>query len=384
MNSIRYPPSTPKRGRRRSRRSQRGSGGRNTSPGPRRGRGTPRTNRFCRPSRRSYGDGYSNPAPRYTDSPHTPFGERRGSYWRSCAGEDTTGSPWPYSERPKSPAYSPEAELSEDGLLTDPHKKIPVVVSPNTRERSFSDIMNGAFDFQKSPKGLGNRLAEVGGPSTIDRKFHSPFDPLYSSPENPVADWPSPTRAGKRNASSQIGPLGKQAKSSHAPDSQSCVSNPNTATNMPPVGNQTGSVTVGFTLPSPTTREPSPELMHLLEMIRQNTDRSRELSDMVANYISRHSPDSLEAAPIAGETKTLLCKDIISSKDLLSPPRRPSAIACGGDSPDPPRDNLNHPRGHMIDKNDVGSKSPYKSRDPSCDGERGMQLKIGRICYLVG
>ena len=221
---------------------------------------------------------------------------------------------------PNLSSYPPDGEVSEDALLTGPHKTIPIVVSPNTRERSFSEIMNGAFNLEKSPKDLGKKLVEAAESYHKNRQAQNPFGPSPANRRDTAEEWSTPTRASKRNASSAIGPMtNKQAKSTHVSGIQVSGTDLDSAATLPSAAYQAEPVTVAFTMPRPTRCDQSPELMHLLELIRQNTERSKELFDMVEDYIKKHSSKEQEAAPVSEMQESLVAKDLISINTMLSP-----------------------------------------------------------------
>lgn len=327
--------------------------------------GPPRSNRNRRgrpPRRGSYyrGGGYPRPADR---------GFRRVAR-ETLSPRQHNRTPFNYEPEPVfSPSSDRDERVSRGNGFLGPPRKIPMIISPNTRERSYSDIMNGAFDLEKSPVALGKRLSASASQHTKDWLLQSPFG-RQQCLEDRQPDLATPTRRGKRTASSQIGNVGKQVKADTltADDDDTCPI-PGLG-DLSPFGNQMGTVTVGMSQVGNMFPTNSVGLSNLLEMVQKNLQRSNQLADLVFNYINQHSADSQEKAPVLGGMKAHSLEDITQKMQPEMMPRIP-AIACGGDSPDPPRDNSRFSRGHMIDQLDI-SKSPLKSPEPTYDGTKGM------------
>ncbi|KAL1958629.1 hypothetical protein VTO42DRAFT_4226 [Malbranchea cinnamomea] len=286
----------------------------------------------------------------------------------------------PFNFRPE-PVFSPFSDKEEwlggNDLLGEP-RKIPMIISPNARETSFSEIMNGAFDLDKSPMGLGRRLAATTQTDAKELLLQSPFG-IPPAPEKTQLDMSTPTCSSKRHASSQIGNIEKQIKSLESSSKPDTGRNPaSQAEYLDSVSlfNQTNPATVTFMNPRMRAPTQPPDFAKLLEMVQRNAQQSKELVDLVTNYINRHSADAQEKAPVLGSFGTQFSEDIIS-KTHVDTAAQTSTLACGGDSPDPPRDNSKVCRGHMIDRIDIISKSPLKTPDP---GREGRQVECQSAC----
>ena len=244
-----------------------------------------------------------------------------------------------------------------------------MIVSPRSREMSFSEIMKGAFDLEKSPLSLGKRLFASAEQQPKDWIMESPFN-RESWQKDRQLDLNTPTRPGKRNASTELGNMEKHLKvdTSTANDAGTSI---NQSVEAPqPLVNQTGTVAVNFTRAPRLISKRNVELTRLLEMVQQNVRRSNELADLVTNYINQHSADSQEKAPVMHGVKPFSPEDLSQKLHVETEPFH-SSLACGGDSPDPPRDNSKFARGHMIDKLDILAKSPLDTPEPTHDAAKG-------------
>ena len=276
------------------------------------------------------------------------------------------------------PLFSPTSDHEawpgrNKGFLAPP-PKIPMIVSPRSREMSYSEILNGAYDLEKSPLALGKRLTASAEQQTKDWLLESPFNRgLWQKDRQ--GDLDTPTRRGKRNASTEIGNVGKHLKADTLTAGIAETGTTQTVEDSLPLVNQTGTVAVNFTQAPRLAPKRNLELTRLLDMVQQNVQRSNELADLVTNYINQHSADSQEKAPVMRGVKPFSPDDISQKMQIETEPRL-STLACGGDSPDPPRDNSKFARGHMIDKLDILAKSPLKTPEPAYDAAQGMRPKF--------
>lgn len=261
------------------------------------------------------------------------------------------------------------------GMYPPQQKKIPQIISPNARDQSFTEIMNGAFDLEKSPLSLGKKLANNPTLRTKDWVFQHPFDVSNNSdPE----DLPSPTpvRSGKRVASSLLGPTVKQTKSARASFERVDHSPPVSAVesrNPFPTETRNNDVTVGFTVSSGDVSPQPTELSHLMQMIQRNTEQSKELAGLVLKYLRKTRGSWNDDLPGTGHLEQVCAESLAHKQQSYSGPQI-ATLAGGGDSPDPPRDHRNPFRGHMIDRVDFNMGT---TADESSEPLSGSESESG-------
>ncbi|KAK2875137.1 hypothetical protein FQN49_001741 [Arthroderma sp. PD_2] len=224
------------------------------------------------------------------------------------------------------------------------------------QEKAFSEIMSGAFDLKKSPLCLGRRLANVD--------------------TNPASNWllqqPNPfgvqRQPGKRAASSQMTPpteTHKKANSSSSSES-----------NYPPRAGQNETITVGLGYEHGGLNPTPSDLAHLAQLIQQNTEQSTELKQLLSTYLNQRQEEmGSRQSTDRGCNRTLERPE--ENDGLLDP--GPHVANGGGDSPDPPHDDLNAFRGHMVDCVEMASESNSKS---GSDAESGS-TKVTSIGSLI-
>jgi hypothetical protein len=376
MNTDRYPPpATPcsRRG------SYHANDARNTPTGARSWHPAPRGLPYRGSLPHYHGNsGHPRPFRRSRRPPAwqrtTPVRTGSGNSYASYASyADSSDSHYGYASKPAASPPQPQDDWSGNNGFLDAPRKVPVIVSPTSREKSFTEIMNGAFDLKKSPRGLGRRLAAV-APYPMKKE---PTDTAFGDEASGFDDWLTPTKRSKRIASSQMGPSwGKQVKTSpHASDRR--VADPLFRPMEPfPPANESRSITVGFSRPGQTRAGRPPELARLLSLVRENTEQSQRLAGLVKDYLDRHSPAGQEVAPILGQLASNPFKEI-PSKLQTEPVAQVPAIAYGGDGPDPPRDYLNVFRGHMVDQVEVNCKSAQDTPTGSNCGGQGVFVLRG-------
>lgn len=258
-----------------------------------------------------------------------------------------------------------------------------MTVSPKTRERSFTDIMNGAFDLAKSPMSLGRKLSK---PTQSGQFFHHSLDEPDSDTETPMMVCPDPAQAGRKVASSSEGSpfvkLPRSALASSSSEENDSVPSLSPATETT---HQDQAVTVGFGL-LPTSMPPDqPELDLLLKMMRRNTEQSKKMTDLITKLMEKTSSKSQETAPVKGEINQLPVKQLNDGRDFPAGPQV-ATLAGGGDSP--PHNASNPFRGHMIDRLDFdmgGTTSIDNSvLSPKCASETTTGKSASGVDELRG
>lgn len=271
--------------------------------------------------------------------------------------------------------FDAEDTWEAPGFSSQP-RKIPQMISPNAREQSFTEIMNGAFDLEKSPLSLGKKLANNIKPTPTDWNLQDPFNDESSVHlEDFIATTPTPVRSINQNFAALSGRPSKQMTTHDnyfKPDAQfSSMKHVKTEDPLPlaPAGDD---ITVGLALAGDMATPPTVNFDRLLQMIQQNTAQSKELYTLLSTYLNkgrglRHDSSSSANVSSRGSTKQIPMKD----QSDLAP--QIATLACGGDSPDPPRDHTDPFRGHMIDRMD----DMRSSMDASSDAHTRTQSEAG-------
>lgn len=217
-------------------------------------------------------------------------------------------------------------------------------MSPRTREKTFTEIMNHAFDLRKSPMGLGRRLSSGGRPDGW--LLQSPITPPSSCGESSFTRT-SPMRSGKRVASSDVGPSFKQPKTES--DSSPSSASRRKDSGTPDIN--------GWDIPANHKSDSedmaldAQGISKLVDIMRSNIRQSKELTDLFAKFIEQTTTDQYQRTSRSNSTRSQVAKPVKytetpGSGSLSSVPGN------GGDSPDPPRD-PNPFRGHMIERQDI-------------------------------
>ncbi|ODH47926.1 hypothetical protein GX48_05948 [Paracoccidioides brasiliensis] len=310
--------------------------------------------RFPKPSERKYKALYP--------ASHLPYwdylnGGRRGfPRYPSSAGSGDQGN-----------SASCEPYPPHEGLLVQP-TTIPQMITPNTREKAFSEIVNGTFDFEKSPFSLGKTLASSATISDESR--------LLNGLPNPFGLDTTSSKSG--SSSSMVDQSKKQAAPSENLQQGNSVNNARIMStagqyaaiekpyNLLQDQSQTDSYTVGFGSAPNTNSTETEEFHQLLQMIELHTQQSQDLADLVSTYLSRGGSYG-DIRSVAG----------VIHKFYNKPPRRlnqnpegilqVASLPGGGDSPDPPRDHRIPFRGHMIDRVDTGQPAVNKGENKNGD-----------------
>ncbi|KLJ08438.1 hypothetical protein EMPG_16124 [Blastomyces silverae] len=216
---------------------------------------------------------------------------------------------------------------SEGSLLEHPIN-IPQMVTPSTRENTFTEAMNGAFDLTKSPLWLGRKLAAATLPEKESWLLQNPRNPFGSDSNSHTGSSSSMTDQSQKEAHN----------TNRFVESQ----------------NQSDRMTVEFGLAQSPTAIETDEFSQLLQSIELHSRQSKGLADMVSSYLEGDGSHS-DINSAVGD---------VNNKFYTKPLRRPNqssecnlqvaSLPGGGDSPDPPRDHSTPFRGHMIDRIDSG------------------------------
>ncbi|KAK2804175.1 hypothetical protein FQN50_006717 [Emmonsiellopsis sp. PD_5] len=236
-----------------------------------------------------------------------------------------------------------------------PSGLIPQMVTPNSASgKTFTEIMNRAYDLKKSPLCLGKKL---GASATVPR---SPW--LLRNPFNPFGSDSSSTTGSSSSSSNQSGKFTTLAGHLQQPcpsgERNEPMSHPildsRDHKNIPWKKNKSDSVTVGFGLTDDAVLTEPEEFSKLLQMIKLHNQQSKDLKELVSNYMDRAS----------GRSKGISSRVVNVGKFSTKPLRRRNqnsdgnlkvaSLPGGGDSPDPPRDHQIPFKGHMIDRVDTG------------------------------
>ncbi|WEW60709.1 hypothetical protein PRK78_006196 [Emydomyces testavorans] len=271
---------------------------------------------------------------RFLKDQSPPRWKRKGDYWR----------PNRVLDNPSNRLEPMFSSLSVDDWREDNREGCDLQkkpqISPNTRELSFAEIMNGAFDSNCSPQLLKNGAS---------LKPPDPFD-IESPNTKPEMDISSPFEKGKKSI--PRAPLfGRHTPCYLSSEPASLSVPPNAIYLPPPALRETSSeaVTAGFASGPPLTSEPR-EMTRLLEMIEQNPGRSKELADLVFDFLGKYPKTSQGTAPKANGTG-FAARYIHQNKAQSPVSPQVATIAGGGDSP--PRYPNDTFRGHMVERPDV-------------------------------
>ncbi|OJD20895.1 hypothetical protein ACJ73_07767 [Blastomyces percursus] len=222
-------------------------------------------------------------------------------------------------------ACLPSKPCTSEGCLPEHPISIPHMVTPSVGENTFTEAMNGAFDFTQSPLWLGRKLAAA----TLPEK--EPW--LLQNPRNPFS---SDTNSHTSSSSSMTDRSQKEAHHSNRFVKRQ---------------NQSDRMTVGFGLTqSPTTVE-TDEFSHLLQSIELHTRQSKGLADMVSSYLEGDGSHSVINSAV-GDVNKFHTKPLRRPNQSAECNLQVASLPGGGDSPDPPRDHNTPFRGHMIDRID--------------------------------
>ncbi|EFR03742.1 hypothetical protein MGYG_06741 [Nannizzia gypsea CBS 118893] len=212
---------------------------------------------------------------------------------------------------------------------------IPRVVPGVSQENVFSEIMNGAFDLEKSPTSLGQKLANI--------DIKPPSDWLLQQ-SNPFGTQNQQQR--KRAASSQITPPAETYKKANSSSSDR--------------SNRTEPALAELSYKTDTLGPGEPGLSTLVHLIQQNTKQSAELKNLLLAYLhQKEGGTNSHQVSISGSDTARQSTD--ENDRMLSP--GPHVANGGGESPDPPHGSKGIFRGHMIDC--VGVESASDSRSNS-------------------
>ncbi|PGH01751.1 hypothetical protein GX51_05067 [Blastomyces parvus] len=223
-------------------------------------------------------------------------------------------------------SLSSKPYASEGNLLEHPIN-IPQMVTPSTRENTFTEAMNGAFDLTKSPLWLGRKLAAARLPEKESCLLQNSRNPFGSDTNSHTGSSSSTTDQSQRKAHNSRGSV-----KSH---------------------NQSDRMTVGFSLAqSPTTIE-TDEFARLLQSIELHSRQSKGLVDMVSSYLDGDGSHS-DVNSAVGDVNKFYTKPLRRPNQSSECNLQVASLPGGGDSPDPPRDHITPFRGHMIDRVDSG------------------------------
>lgn len=254
---------------------------------------------------------------------------------------------------------SPSSKQSQSEESTDGSNPKPQLMSPHTREKTYTEIMNHAFDLKDSPLGLGRRLS-CGLKPRDGWLLQSPMTPPSSYGESSFTRT-SPMRSGKRVASSDARPSFKQIKT----DSDSSPSSMRTRRNDDSCINA-WDIPADYRRNSGSLVRDEPEAGKLLDMMRSNIRQSKELTDLFEKFVQQTINDpnqqDFRSNRTASQTdKPLKCTETPGASS------QGSAVGSGGDGSDPPRDPNNPFRGHMVDRQDIGATDTESESDQKPD-----------------
>lgn len=352
---------------------------------------------FGRPERPNSYHGAYSPARRGLKA-RSQFikGARPGRNWRN--GPPATPRPSPKPLNPTGPVLSMHdlssifgsnssslsSNHSGSGESTDGSNPKPQMMSPRTKEKTFTEIMNHAFDLTNSPSGLGRRLSSSGKPND-GWLLQSPMTPPSSCGESSFTRT-SPMRSGKRVASSDASPSFKQIKTSidsspssaNRSNNDSCIDRWDIPTDY---RDNSGNMVLD-----------EPEVGKLLDMMRSNIQQSKELTDLFAKFVQQTITDPNQQDFQSDRTGSQTGKPVKHTETPGSSSHG-SAVGSGGDGPDPPRDPNNPFRGHMIDRQDIEVTDTESESDQKPDlgmldnlqslsspPTRGQPIPLGNGC----
>lgn len=258
-----------------------------------------------------------------------------------------------------------ESGESADGLVTKPR-----IMSPRTREKTFTEIMNHAFDLTSSPMDLGRRL------STSEKSYdgwllQQPMSPPSSCGKSSFTRT-SPMRSGKRVASTDARPSFKQIKT----DSDSSPSSVDRRNNKNCIDIDGWDIPTEYSRNSGGTESNALEASKLLDRMRSNIRQSQELADLFAKFVQQTITDPSQRDSGSDRTGSQTSKP----HEHTETPRgssHSSGVGNGGDSPDPPRDPNNYFRGHMIEKQYISATDTESETDQRSG--RGKQDNFQRL-----
>ncbi|KAF3481444.1 uncharacterized protein GIQ15_04203 [Arthroderma uncinatum] len=285
------------------------------------GRTPPRYHRYNRLYNRP--QTFSQPVPPYPNPPRLPYYNWQSGNWAR----------WKETPSPTLCSSPFRNRASKGNSLSAPQGRVSRMVSDDTQENAFSEIMNGEFDLKKSPLSLGRKLANVNTNSAANWLLNQP---------NPFG---TPTQPGKRAASSQLTPPPETYKKSNSSSSGQ--------SNYPPGPSKDETITVGLGYRQDARNQVSWELSHLAQLIQQNTEQSTELGQILSMYLNQRRQEigSQRGTDRGSDQNPERPED---GDGMLSP--GPHVANGGGDSPDPPHDDKNTFRGHMIDCVEMNSE----------------------------
>ncbi|EEP80508.1 predicted protein [Uncinocarpus reesii 1704] len=242
--------------------------------------------------------------------PRSPKRCRRRPRWRQNKLSDDTANPL----RSMFSSLSVNDQKAETGVDCTPEKKFQAC-SPNTRERSFAEIINGALD--QNPSGEAS-----GFPNPFGNPGRHPFQPTLnaSSPEIKVEP---------------ISPV-------------SLFSGPPQPRSQMPTTGALGNFGFGSDQNLFGPKEPS---RRLLELVRLNHHRSKELAELVDNFLRRYPGYSQEQHPKTSGNSHGSDHEGQDNGGFLPVAPYVATIPGGGDSP--PRYPNGTFRGHMVDQPDA-------------------------------
>ncbi|PGH18599.1 hypothetical protein AJ79_00378 [Helicocarpus griseus UAMH5409] len=269
---------------------------------------------------------------------------------------------------------------SVEGLLEQP-AKIPRLISPNTRDQTFTEIMNGAFDLKGSPFSLGKKLASSAAFSDDNWMLQTPLEHLSSDTKSHTGSCSSTTAQTQNHRTQSQKP---QQNDDHAPPLQDSQQEENintvdkvSTTDLSAADRdpstlvqdriQPDPVTVGFGIAENAMPINMNEFSQLLQMIELHGRQSKDLADLVSNYLDRTGSRYYDISSLAGGIQKYYTKPLRRRNQSSENSLHVASLPGGGDSPDPPRDHQIPFRGHMIDR--VDTVEPAVNVDKSQDSE---------------
>ncbi|EGD91088.1 hypothetical protein H112_01678 [Trichophyton rubrum D6] len=284
--------------------------------------------------------GWNGPVPRYRRynnpqvfmRPVLSYPRAIPRYRNRRQNEAWTG--WGQSQYPPpTPALLPASlhdRSAERNSVSASPGRVPRVVPDASPENAFSEIMNGAFDSEKSPLSLGKTMADIDTTPSSDRLLQqsNPFG--YQKQQQ-----------GKRAASSQITAPAETYKKANSSSSG-------------------GSSRFGYE--SNTFSPGESELSTLAHLIQQNTKQSAELQQLLFEFL-KQKQEELNSHSVSSSRSDNVQESTDENDGMLSP--GPHVANGGGESPDPPHGSKNNFRGHMIEGVESASDSRSNSDSES-------------------
>ncbi|EER23479.1 hypothetical protein CPC735_048490 [Coccidioides posadasii C735 delta SOWgp] len=242
-----------------------------------------------------------------------PKWRRRPDYWRP---NNELYSPPSVDLEPTFSSLSIDDRWRGEDVHHSP-QKISTELSPDAREKAFAEIINGAFDSESLylGKSAPPRLA---GPSETESSGIGKTGPIYRPCEEKIESLPREPSPGRPNH-----PYSSCEKPLQSPSIDSSAS------------------TIDGTVHQPE------EMKRLMRMIRLNPNRSKELADLVYDFLYRRTKVSQEANFEKCNGLQAKLQQLRGSSPILP---QVATLSGGGDSP--PRRPGGMFRGHMIDKPD--------------------------------